>query len=457
MNKQQHTAPQNGRMGNNMGKNKGRILYNLLTISILPLIVSVFLVLIIGYYSFTHTMHTEIYTELKNTASYAITYIDSLYPGDYKLEEENGYRLYKGGVDITESYRIVDHLKTHFGFEATLFYSDTRILTTVYDSQGVRKIATGAPETVLKKVLRGGETLVSKNVNVNGRPYFVCYTPLHNSDGSIVGIFAVGRPQSNINQIIQSAIYPMIFIILITCVIMSFGIIRYTKGVVGAFGKIQSFLSESASGNQSAELDPSVTTRNDELGKIGQAILSMQRSMRNMAEQDALTGLFNRRSANRKLTNIIAKSETQSVPFSVALGDIDFFKKVNDTYGHECGDEVLKRVSDTMREFMLSLGFVSRWGGEEFLLVFDHSDIKSAAESMQKLLEQIRTIEIPCENRIVKVTMTFGVICGENIPLKDLVSKADKLLYIGKHSGRNQIVLDEDVEKELLSEPESDS
>ena len=432
-----------------MEKNKGHILYTLLTISILPLIISVFLVLVIGYYSFTHTMYAEIYAELEDTASYAVTYIDSLYPGDYMLTEENGYRLYKGGIDITESYQIVDTLKEHFGYDATLFYSDTRILTTVYDSQGIRKIATGAPDTVLKNVLHEGRTLMSKNVNVNGRPYFVCYTPLRNADGSIPGIFAVGRPQSNINQIIQSAIYPMILIMLITCVIMSVLIIRYTKGVVASFEKIRNFLVQTSSGNQSAELDSSVTGRNDELGQIGQAILSMQRSMRNMAEQDALTRLFNRRSANRKLNNIIAKSQTQNIPFSVALGDIDYFKKVNDTYGHECGDEVLKQVADTMREFMLSLGFVSRWGGEEFLIVFDHSDIQSAAESMEKLLERIRAIEIPCENRIVKVTMTFGVICGENIPLKDLVSKADKLLYIGKHSGRNQIVLDEEIEKEL--------
>ena len=166
----------------------------------------------------------------------------------------------------------------------------------------------------------------------------------------------------------------------------------------------------------------------------------MQGSLRRMVETDALTGLFNRRSGERKLRAIMEKAIANQTPYCVSIGDIDFFKKVNDTYGHACGDEVLKTVAGILQEHMRSAGFVARWGGEEFLLVLDRMNLEQARTCLEETLEHIRRTEILYENQVVKVTMTFGLIesCGHDY--ESLLIEADDKLYVGKSGGRNRVV-----------------
>ena len=131
------------------------------------------------------------------------------------------------------------------------------------------------------------------------------------------------------------------------------------------------------------------------------------------------------------------------MPFSICIGDIDFFKKVNDTYGHECGDEVLKEVAYNIKKAMLGAGYLSRWGGEEFLLIFDRVDFDKACEVLSELLNNIRDIEINYKGITVKVTMTFGIVEGNTKEdLHTQIKKADDKLYEGKISGRNKIIKD---------------
>ena len=163
----------------------------------------------------------------------------------------------------------------------------------------------------------------------------------------------------------------------------------------------------------------------------------------------------------------------KGVPFCLAIGDIDFFKKVNDTYGHEAGDAVLVRVSFILKQFMLGKGYAIRWGGEEFLLIFEDCQIETAYKNMHDLLDIIRAQVIEHGENYISVTMTFGVMdckdtgddeAGEaawevikagrpddpkGIEMYDAavgsridkyISDADKKLYFGKENGRNQIV-----------------
>ena len=128
-------------------------------------------------------------------------------------------------------------------------------------------------------------------------------------------------------------------------------------------------------------------------------------------------------------------------PFCVCIGDIDFFKKVNDTYGHAGGDIVLKSISNILREHMNTLGFVARWGGEEFLLVFDRMELDEAASSLQSLLDKIRHMEIDYDNCLIHVTMTFGIVSGAEGDQDTLLRLADNKLYEGKAGGRNRIIV----------------
>lgn len=435
-------------------KVRSRIIYNLLAIGIVPLCILGIVILLWGAGSFEKTMYKEISSELQHVATSVNMLFDLAYPGDYVLKGDSSYRLYKGGTDITEDYSIVDAIKTDTGMDITLFYHDTRIITTVSSSAGDRMIGTGAPDTVIKEVFNTGKSKFYDSVNVIGKPYFAYYMPIKNSDGTIVGMIFVGKPSSEVDAAVQSSVYPFIIAVIVTIFIMSVCIILYAKNMESVLIKIRNFLSQTAEGNLNATLSPSVTRRSDELGQIGQSTLAMQYALRGMIETDPLTELSNRRSAHRKLAQIMKKHLTDSGrPFCVSIGDIDFFKKINDTYGHDCGDVVLKVVAATLREHMRPYGFVARWGGEEFLLVFDHTDLVQSEKILNELLNKLRETEIPYGDNIIRLTMSFGVTAGGNIDEKDLLCRADNLLYEAKETGRNQVVADPDTTSEAEKEP----
>ena len=125
---------------------------------------------------------------------------------------------------------------------------------------------------------------------------------------------------------------------------------------------------------------------------------------------------------------------------TLALGDIDHFKRVNDTFGHDAGDAVLVECSRLFKEYTTKNAFSVRWGGEEFLLVFNDT-LENALVVLEALLDEVRETVIEHEGTTLSVTMTFGVTEYEKgMTIDQLVKKADDLLYEGKEGGRNQIV-----------------
>lgn len=126
--------------------------------------------------------------------------------------------------------------------------------------------------------------------------------------------------------------------------------------------------------------------------------------------------------------------------FTFAICDIDHFKYVNDTYGHSCGDLVLKAVADVLLQVNEQDGFAARWGGEEFIIVLK-KPVREAIADINKIADEIRNIRINYEDKLVSITMTFGVteyISPQKIDLT--ISTADKLLYKGKEDGRDKVV-----------------
>ena len=176
------------------------------------------------------------------------------------------------------------------------------------------------------------------------------------------------------------------------------------------------------------------------------------KKLKNMSEHDPLTKLPNRRSViPETIANIMSGNCDNGV--CVAIGDIDFFKTVNDTYGHEAGDEVLKQLASLCDEFMKPYGIAARWGGEEFLFVFNNMNIDEAGFAANNLLSKVRKMTVKWNDTEIKVTMTIGV-ADVNIFVKgdvtedaiddcinEAVSAADKKLYMGKTGGRNTVVV----------------
>ncbi len=163
-----------------------------------------------------------------------------------------------------------------------------------------------------------------------------------------------------------------------------------------------------------------------------------------LAIKDPLTGVYNRRFMDGSLKKIIKTSSRMNYKLSVLMIDIDFFKKYNDTYGHDKGDNCLKIIADILRRSVnRDEDFVARYGGEEFVVVLPNTDEEGAKNIADKLLEKIRKSNIPHEKSDIAdfVTVSIG---GTTSSVKytqtgmDYIKCADEALYISKKEGRNR-------------------
>lgn len=419
---------------------RGKLYYSFQAISMIPLLIYGIVVIIFSSATFKKSMHQQVCEELENVASLVDTLLDTAYPGDYTLQGDTALSLYKGGVNITNDYSLIDGIHENTGMDVTLFYQDTRILTTIKNWNGERIIGTQAPEQVLADVLGEGESCFYDNVLIRGTTYFGYYAPLYNNDNQIMGILFVGKPAADVNSQVNKALSPIVIVGILALVFVCLFSIYYAGTFLRALYGLRTFFSQVATGNLSEELDPAVLKRGDELSELGRSALSMQRSLRSLIERDSLTELYNRRSGGHRLTNTMEKAKSENTPFTLIIGDIDFFKSVNDTYGHQCGDMVLKNVARILRKHMKDKGYAIRWGGEEFLLVYENSRLEEAYEALNAMLEEIRGTCVRYGDNQVYITMTFGMVCDSSKELKDLLRDADDKLYYGKNNGRNQIV-----------------
>ena len=163
--------------------------------------------------------------------------------------------------------------------------------------------------------------------------------------------------------------------------------------------------------------------------------------LRREASTDPLTGLPNRRGIRQTLDELELLCKHDGTPFTLAMGDIDFFKKVNDTYGHDCGDMVLKEIAAMAANFLRDRGAVGRMGGEEFLLVLSGLHADEAADLLEEFLAQLRARTFTYGEHTFNVTMTIGV--KEYTPelgVHESLQAADDKLYVGKQAGRDRVV-----------------
>jgi len=165
-----------------------------------------------------------------------------------------------------------------------------------------------------------------------------------------------------------------------------------------------------------------------------------------VSHTDALTFLPNRRQIIRDLQNEVIFSDHYGTPLSVSMLDIDHFKKINDTYGHTVGDEVLRFLANELREHIRYPDTIGRYGGEEFLIVLPHSPLKAASEQADRLCEYVRSLTIRSGEQEIVVTVSMGVaqfkINNEN--WEALLNRVDAALYRAKNNGRDQWAVAED-------------
>lgn len=169
-------------------------------------------------------------------------------------------------------------------------------------------------------------------------------------------------------------------------------------------------------------------------------LVSYNEQLQKQANTDALTGLFNRRMAWEYLEQLVESSE-EIGGFSLCICDIDFFKKVNDNYGHDFGDEVLKGIANILKEETDGKKLAARWGGEEFLLLFPGYNGDDAYISLEHIRRKIKALKVKKDGKEVGVTMTFGLAEYDFSHTPDrTIKEADERLYQGKEAGRDRIV-----------------
>jgi diguanylate cyclase (GGDEF)-like protein len=186
----------------------------------------------------------------------------------------------------------------------------------------------------------------------------------------------------------------------------------------------------------------------EEMGKSAGIALEkifMVKQVKDMAIHDSLTGLYNRRRCVEFLKSKIKAYERRNLPLTLVMCDIDFFKKINDTYGHDTGDIVIKGVAARLQNSIrLEIDVAARFGGEEFVLVFDEMDHEKASESTERIREAIESMPFySTGGQAVKVTMSFGIASYPQhaADTDGLLRNADKALYDAKKGGRNRVVV----------------
>ena len=179
---------------------------------------------------------------------------------------------------------------------------------------------------------------------------------------------------------------------------------------------------------------------NDEKARLLVQVADAANAYERLSKEDSLTGLGNRRELDRILAHEFERAVRNGRPLSVALADLDFFKKINDLFSHAVGDDVLRNVANILKVGCRSIDMVGRYGGEEFVLVLPEADLEVARQICERLRAAIESADWASKYPGLKVTMSFGLATLSNeSSYERLLALADGRLYDAKSGGRNRV------------------
>lgn len=215
--------------------------------------------------------------------------------------------------------------------------------------------------------------------------------------------------------------------------------IQLGRSIVRPLKKLEQAAEEFSQGNMSSRV---VIESTDEIGNLASTFNTMAQEIENLVIHDPLTELLNKREFDKRLKHEITRARRYEKPVSMLMIDIDLFKRVNDSYGHQVGDIVLHLVSKLIAGQVRSIDHVARYGGEELVVIMPemtNHDARKKAESIRQSIEQQQLFYN--ESDYLQVTVSIGVATfpqDANDP-DELVAAADKALYVAKREGRNRV------------------
>ncbi|MEA3522818.1 MAG: diguanylate cyclase [Campylobacterota bacterium] len=175
---------------------------------------------------------------------------------------------------------------------------------------------------------------------------------------------------------------------------------------------------------------------------INLELLDLFKENQDNANKDFLTGLYNRRFFFERANAMLAKAKRKKSPLAVAMLDIDFFKRINDTYGHSIGDIAIKEVATVLHKTLRESDLVARFGGEEFCLLLEDTSLEDVAKKFEEIREVFEKNIITVDNVSFSYTVSIGICYGINDSLEILIGHSDEALYYAKENGRNRIKIE---------------
>jgi len=198
------------------------------------------------------------------------------------------------------------------------------------------------------------------------------------------------------------------------------------------------------------ESDARLRAFEDRIGKLESEnldLLMQNRALSEISARDALTGLYNRWYVMEKIDSEMNRALRHGAPMSLLMVDLDHFKRVNDSFGHMVGDQVLKHVGQVLRESCRVYDVPGRYGGEEFCIILPETRVGNTTAVAERIRSRLASTEIPVGDKSVVVTASIGVAGMDSVAEEGVVSaaalldRADRALYSAKHHGRNRVEL----------------
>lgn len=246
----------------------------LLLIVLLPLIVMGIVTVIVSNFRISNVVTDNIENGLRAAAVSVRDTIQNADDGAFSVDASGA--LYKGTYNITEHVEIADNIQEATDMDITVFYGDTRYMTSICKEDGSRQVGTQASEVVTEEVLKKGNDYFARNVDVQGQAYFGYYVPIAAEDGTIEGMVFAGMPQSEARAEIMKIITLLIGIILAMGIICCVTVAIVVTNLTNALHKGTDALEEVAEGRLNAELDERITKRRDEIGHISRSIVKLK-------------------------------------------------------------------------------------------------------------------------------------------------------------------------------------
>ncbi len=437
---------------------KGGLKRKLIWVVTVPLLIMGLVTMSVSYFFGYRTVSTEVEQGLRNLATATLFMYDDLYEEQISFTDngDGTYKIDDGNIALASDTAYIDRIKDSTDIDISVLYYDIRLLTTLKDSQGNRLMGTVVTKKVVDDVMRTGGPVFYDELMVYNVNYYACYVPVTDKSGKFMGMIFAGKPTADVKTEVLLSVLPIMIVSVLMMLIGALIGAGEAKKLSEVIGKEKTFLGQIADGNLRANFDADILKRTDEIGEMGKFMVHVQRFIRDMIERDTLTKLYTRRIGETKMQHTRMGLIEDGVSFQLVMGDIDHFKRFNDTYGHDCGDLVLQTVAGLFNRSLIGKGYAVRWGGEEFIIVLEGMNYEEAYEFVKKLRESVINEVVEYKGELLSITMTFGLVPGSSDELETTIKSADKLLYIGKEGGRNRIVRFDEYD-EIAGEGEAES